>query len=137
MQELFDFGKKISDSYEIETTLMTITQNIARVLHKYLLQNTPIETGNLRKMWSAGDNLMFLVDKVGTGYEVTLINSAQNPTGFKYGVAVNDGHKSPYGNGWVMGRFFVERSILQTENGTTIERIVYDELEKWFGRCIS
>ena len=105
MQELFDFGKKISDSYEVETTLMTITQNIARVLHKYLLQNTPIETGNLRKMWSAGDNLMFLVDKVGTGYEVTLVNSAQNPTGFKYGVAVNDGHKSPYGNGWVMGRF--------------------------------
>lgn len=138
-QELFNFGKKLSNSYELETMLMTITQKIARVLHSYLLQNTPIDTGNLRKMWSAGDNLKFTVKQVNNGYEVTLINEARanHKKGYMYGVAVNDGHKTPGGNGWVMGRFFVERSILQTESGTAIESIVYKELKKWFGRCVS
>lgn len=136
LKELYEFGDRVSDVYKFETTLMDITQKIARVLHQNLLDTTPIDTGNLRKMWSAGDNLYFTVDEVVDGYEVTLINTAQNSTGFKYGNAVNDGHTTP-GGGWVMGRFFVEKSILKTENNKALERIVSNELDEWFRWCLN
>jgi hypothetical protein len=49
-----------------------------------------------------------------------------------YGLAVNDGHKTPDGAGWVMGRFFVEKSILLTEQKA--EQIIMNELKKWWRR---
>ncbi len=128
--ELTDFANRLADTHTLETGLMTATQNIAKVLHNYLLNQTPIVTGNLRKMWSAGDNLNFTVKKVQGGYEVTLINTAQTDKGFRYGLAVNDGHKTPSGSGWVMGRFFVEKSILQTDQ--QLERLIMNELQKWW-----
>ena len=130
--ELTNFANRLSNTYNLDTALMTATQNIARVLHKYLLTNTPIKTGNLRKMWSAGNNLMFTVVPIGTGYQVTLINMARanDEKGFMYGRAVNDGHKTPGGGGWVMGRFFVEKSIELTKQ--QVEQIVMNELRKWW-----
>lgn len=131
--ELTDFANRlVNNSYEFDTALMTATQNVARALHQCLLMQTPIVTGNLRKMWSAGDNLKFTVQKVGNGYQVTFINTAQTDKGFQYGLAVNDGHKTPGGGGWVMGRFFVEKSVLQTANSTQIEAIIMKELQKWW-----
>lgn len=131
--ELLRFGENLQNTYRFETALMTATQNIARVLHQYLLVQTPVDTGNLRKMWSAGENLAFTVNEVNGAYEVTLINLAQNEKGERYGRWVNDGHKKPDGEGWVMGRFFVERSILQTD--ARVENIIYKELEKWWKGC--
>ena len=137
MTELFKFGNRLASTYELETSLMTVTKEIAKVLHQHILTNTPIDTGNLRKMWSAGDNLMFTVERVAGGYKVTLINTARNPSGFKYGIPVNDGHKTPNGEGWVMGKFFVEKSVLMTENSGHIERIIRKELDEWFRWCLS
>lgn len=132
--EFTRFANNLRDSYSIDTALMTATQNVARVLHRHLLTNTPIDTGNLRKMWSAGDNLAFTVETRSNGYEVTFINLAEN-NGFRYGLAVNDGHRTPGGSGWVMGRFFVEKSILQTTESKQIEQIVMTELRKWWDGC--
>ena len=113
---------------------MTATQNVARVLHQYLLKQTPVKTGNLRKMWSAGKNLEFTVEKLPTGFQVTFINTARadHADGYMYGIAVNDGHKTPSGTGWVMGRFFVEKSILQTAESTEVENLIMRELQKWW-----
>ena len=111
--------------------MMTATQNIARVLHGHLLKNTPVDTGNLRKMWSAGGNLAFTVEPVSEGFMVTFVNLAQNAKGFRYGLAVNDGHKTTSG-GWVMGKFFVEASLLQTANSTKIDAIIMEQLQKWW-----
>ena len=130
LRELVRFADRLQDSYEFDTAMMTAAQRIARVLHMYLLRHTPIDTGNLRKMWSAGDNLLFTVEPVNNGYKVTLINLAQNDKGFQYGLAVNDGHKTPSGSGWVMGRFFVEKSIIQTTK--VVEYIIMKELQKWW-----
>jgi len=129
--ELNNFLKGVRDFEERETVIMTATQNIARVLHQHLLEQTPVKTGNLRKMWSAGDNLRFTVERVKGGYQVTLVNSAtaDSADGYKYGVVVNDGHKSPNG-GWVVGRFFVENSIDLTV--PKVEQIVMKELQKWW-----
>ena len=130
--EFTEFANRLSDTHALDTALMTATQKVARVLHQYLLVQTPVVTGNLRKMWSAGDNLTFTVKRVANGFEVTFINLAQTDKGFRYGRAVNDGHKTAGGSGWVMGRFFVERSILQTANSTQLEQIIMRELQKWW-----
>lgn len=130
--ELTEFANNLQKTYNFETPLMAATREVARVLHQYLLIQTPVVTGNLRKMWSAGNNLKFTVNKVANGFEVTFINIAQTDKGFRYGLAVNDGHKTPGGGGWVMGRFFVEKAILQTANSTQIENIIMKHLEKWW-----
>lgn len=128
--ELTEFVENARNPHLLESAFMTATQSIARVVHQHLLEQTPIDTGNLRKMWSAGDNLRFTVEKVNGGFEVTLINAAQNPMGEKYGEWVNDGHRKPNGVGWVMGRFFVENSIDLTYPKT--EQLIMKELEKWW-----
>lgn len=132
--ELTNFADRLKNTYSLKTHLMTATQEIAKVLHSYLLSQTPVDTGNLRKMWSAGDNLLFTVKTVPNGYEVTLVNAARNGSkdGFMYGLAVNDGHRTPGGGGFVAGRFFVERSILQTTNSSELNRIIIQELQKWW-----
>lgn len=128
--ELNEFLNRLQDRHTLDTALMTATQNIARVLHQHLLEQTPIDTGNLRKMWSAGDNLRFIVERDADGFIVTLINTAQNAKGEKYGEWVNDGHRTPSGTGWVIGRFFVENSIDLTY--PKVEQTVMKELEKWW-----
>ena len=141
--EVIDFAQRLSNTHDLDTHLMNATKTIAKVLHQRLLENTPIKTGNLRKMWSAGDNLLFTVNKVDNRYEVVLINKARSgkdaitddeSTGFMYGVAVNDGHGTPTG-GWVMGRFFVERSIVQSE--VAVKPVIQRELKKWFEGCVN
>ena len=131
--EFTRFSNSLKNTYLLDTALMTATQKVARVLHRYLLISTPVRTGNLRKMWSAGDNLLFTVNPRPGGFEVTFVNTARadSADGFLYGVAVNDGHKTPSG-GWVMGRFFVEKAILQTANSAQIEQIIMQELQKWW-----
>lgn len=130
--ELYDFADNLMNKYNLNTTLMTATREIAKVLHSFLLIHTPVVTGNLRKMWSAGGNLAFTVTPTATGYQVTLVNTAQTDKGFKYGLAVNDGHKTSSGTGWVMGRFFVEKAIIQTMESSEIEKILMNELQKWW-----
>jgi hypothetical protein len=132
--ELIEFGEKLNDYHTFETYIMTATKEVARVLHNALLNKTPIDTGNLRKMWSAGDNLAFIVEKEGNGYMVTFTNDAQNATGYKYGRAVNYGHKTPNG-GWVQGRFFVENSVIETEE--VAEKLIQKELRKWLEWCVN
>ena len=131
--EFEEFAERLQEKHDLNTALMTATQNVARVLHQYLLIQTPVKTGNLRKMWSAGDNLFFTVEAVNDGFQVTFINTARanSADGFMYGLAVNDGHTTPNG-GWVMGRFFVEAAILQTSHSAQLEQIIMRELQKWW-----
>lgn len=131
--EFTKFNKRLRDYERFETALMTASKKIAQVLHKELLKRSPIDTGNLRKMWSAGDNLMFYVERKGNGYEVTLVNEARNEHGYKYPWVVNYGHNSS--KGWVDGKFFVEKSIAASEK--VAEKYIRKELTKWFKWCIN
>lgn len=148
-KELNKFLKRVSDTKRLDKMFTVTAKNIAKVLHKHLIEQTPVDTGNLRKMWKAGDNLKFTVNRVKNGYEVVLINEAE------YATSVNDGHHSynqfnvggkpyvvknrtvPYTRGgkgktFVFGRFFVEDSIDLTY--PKVEEIVMKELEKWWER---
>lgn len=134
VSELTNFGRRLGDTENFETAIMSATKEIAKVLHKHLLDKSPIDTGNLRKWWSAGNNLMFTVERKSGGFEVTIVNNARNEAGYKYPWVVNYGHWSESGN-WVAGRFFVENSIIAT--GLVAEEVIKKELTKWFTRCLS
>lgn len=131
--DFYEFADNLVDFHELETALMTATQNIARVFHENLKDLTPVKTGNLRKMWSAGDNLLFTVERVQGGYEVTFTNEARadNKEGVMYGVLVNDGHFTTNGK-WVAPRLFVEDSVIMTENSGELENLIMTELQKWW-----
>lgn len=127
------FSRRLQDYERFEAALTKASKEIAKVLHKELLKRSPVDTGLLKKMWSAGDNLLFTVERDGNGYVVTLVNEAEKK-GYKYPWVVNYGHYSVNGN-WVMGQFFVENSILATEN--VAEKYIRKELTKWFRYCVN
>ena len=154
--ELLDFGDRVSDVAALDKYLGIATQEIAKKLHQMLIKNTPVDFGTLQAFWQTPENYTYMVEKTATGFEVTLINRAI------YALWVNDGHKQRPGRfipgywegnhfrydpnatsgmvlkkPWVQGRFFVEKSILQIENSTVIDKIVNTQLKKWFGWCVN
>lgn len=131
-----DFAERLQDFSKFEVFAQQITREIANALREALFRNTPVLTGNLAASWGGKENYSFTVKKLATGYSVTLKNHAMNNKSpkypnFKYGVAVNDGHKTPNG-GWVMGRFFVEKSVIELSESNELESIVMRELQKWW-----
>lgn len=137
LHELTDLGDNLKSLCSaFDPHLQQATKEIAALLREALIQNTPVLTGNLAASWGGKENYSLEVKHLKTGYSVTLKNHAMSTKSskypnFKYGLAVNDGHKTPNG-GWVMGRFFVEKSIIQTAESTQLEAIIMREIEKWW-----
>ena len=129
--DLEDFAGSLTDASKFDSFARQATREITVALRETLFQLTPVLTGNLCANWGGKENYSFAIKKLATGYSVTLYNRGANDKGFKYGLAVNDGHKTING-GWVMGRFFVEKSIVQTAESTKLESIIMRELEKWW-----
>lgn len=135
--ELTDFGKRLNDLSKFEIAAQQIAKEIAKALQDALFRNTPVLTGNLRASWGGEENCSFVAKKFSYGYKVTLYNRAvslrpqKKYKNFQYGLSVNDGHKTPSG-GWVVGRFFVENSILQTANSMQLEQLIMKHLQKWW-----
>ena len=130
--ELTDFGNRLTDMSKFEIYAKQITKELAKALHEALFRNTPVLTGNLCAAWGGAENYSYTIETFSYGYRITLKNHGANDRNFKYGLAVNDGHKTPSGGGWVMGRFFVEKSILQTANSVQLEQLIMNELQKWW-----
>ena len=157
---IYEFGKKLRNYEQFEQTVMEATQELAKILHRILKKNTPVDTGELKAGWD-GENLKYKVEKVNGGYEVTFTNKVE------YAWWVNYGHLSynqfnvggePYEvknrvkvtspKQWqndvsaykdapayfVYGHFFVEQSVLAMEK-KNLEKTLYKELEKWFEWC--
>lgn len=135
--ELTDFADNLKSlGSAFDPHLQRAVKEIARLLQEALFRNTPVLTGNLAASWGGEENYSFTVKPLKSGYSVTLKNHAMNNKSsayrnFKYGLAVNDGHKTPNG-GWVMGRFFVEKSIIQTSESNELEAIIMRELQDWW-----
>lgn len=134
--EFTKFANRLQDVSKFDRFAQQITKEIANALREMLFHHTPVLTGNLAASWGGKENYSFEIKKWGYGYSVTLYNRAisnKSPKypNFQYGLAVNDGHKTPSG-GWVMGKFFVEKAVVQTAASTQLEAIVMRELEKWW-----
>lgn len=130
--ELTEFGSRLNDASKLDVHAQQMAKELARVLQGALFINTPVLTGNLCASWGGKENYSYIVQRVGKGYRVTLKNNGANDRGFRYGLAVNDGHRTPSGSGWVMGRFFVEASVLQTANSMQVEQSIMRQLQKWW-----
>lgn len=156
IKELTNFGNKITNPDRLAVYLSKATQDIAKKLHKMLITETPVDYGNLQAAWKTKDNYSYVCIGKGNVYEVVLLNRSI------YATWVNDGHKQrpgrfipgywegthfrydPSASGgmvlkkaWVQGRFFVERSVLKTENSSDIEIIINRQLQKWFKECVN
>lgn len=135
--EFTEFAESLQDFSKLDVFYQQATKDIAEALRDALFRNTPVLTGNLAASWGGEENYSFTVKKFEYGYSVTLYNRAvslrpqKKYKDFKYGLAVNDGHKTPNG-GWVMGRFFVEKSIIQTSESNQLESIIMREIQKWW-----
>lgn len=145
--ELTDFVNNLNDFSKFEKTIQIAVKRLAEELLKRMKELTPIEEGTLISGWDGND---FVVTKKDGGFEVLIVNKAP------YALAVNDGHMAynqyggPYpiknrikvtsphswqqGNAtyYVFGHFFVERGILLLTESAEIERIIMNELKKWW-----
>ena len=150
-QELYDFADRVGNASKFEDACTTLTQEIAKVLHEMLFNETPVKTGNLCAGWGGSENYKYTVTQTPEGFEVELKNEVP------YATYVNDGHYSynqyggayvvknrtvPYTQGnsdatFVFGHFFVEKSILKLENSDALKKVLYKELEKWFRWCVN
>ena len=154
IHELTEFGERIGNVDKFNSFMEDATREIAKILHKMLISNTPVKTGTLQAFWQTGENYAYTVKKVSGGFEVELVNKAV------YALSVNDGHYSynqfnvggepylvrhrtvPYTQGnsastFVFGHFFVESTILQLENGRQLEKLIRKQLDRWFRWCVN
>lgn len=154
--EWLDFANRIVSVTEFEDGISKAAQSISKSLHKLLIKNTPVDFGTLQAFWQTEENYSYMVERKANGYTVTLINRAI------YALWVNDGHKQrpgrfipgywegnhfrydPNANGgmrlkkpWVKGKFFVEKSILELENSTQLNAVIYKQLQTWFRWCVN
>lgn len=153
--ELYEFAERLDNTAKFESYCKKTTQEIAKLLRKWIIDETPKVTGELVKGWD-GDNLAYVVEQQATGFKVTLMNKVP------YAKAVNDGHrvrnrkrgpyykvhtrvKVPVSYTWqlddsewfVYGHFFVERAIVELAATDKLEKILYRELNKWFAWCVN
>lgn len=128
-KDLTKFIESLEDTEKFDVFVQAATREIAKALHEMLFETTPVRTGNLCAAWGGEKNYSYTIEKQTDGYSITLINNGANDEGFRYGLAVNDGHRTVNG-GWVVGRFFVENSITLTI--PKVERLVAKELKKWW-----
>ena len=151
--ELLNFTNKISSLENFEKYVQLAAKDIAKHLHKMLIKHTPVDFGTLQSFWQTEENYAYAVKQLGNGFEITLYNRAE------YATWVNDGHRQrpgrfvpgywegnhfrydPNANGgmvlkrsWVQGRFFVEKSIVETE--PVVEQLITKQLNKWWKWCI-
>ena len=99
---------------DIEKMCERAIKEIAANFLRDVIQVTPVGSytdgrvgGTLRRGWTV-DNRDIRVQKVGSNYEIEIVNSVE------YASYVNNGHRTVNG-GWVNGRFFVEIAANQVE----------------------
>lgn len=155
--ELYKFADNLGDISRFDAFCKTAAEDIAKLLKRMLKKNTPVDYGNLRARWDT-DNVGVLAMQNSTGFEITLINRTkyavwvndghkQQPGRFIPGYWVGKHFRyDPSVRGYdpkkrkglvlrksfVKGRFFVEKSLLQLENGRQIEKIIYKQLQNWW-----
>lgn len=164
--ELYDFGERIGNIAEFEKVCEEATRELAKVFHRMLIDKTPFVTGELKGGW-LGDNLQYNVKRLKNGFKVEFVNTvpyaravndghkAYNQFGGPYPIheEVSVGPygklqgrikvKTPYEwqkgdpSMFVFGHFFVERSIVELEDGIQLNKVLRKELEKWFRWCVN
>lgn len=165
--ELYDFGERIANVAEFEKVCEKATKELAKVFQDMLISKTPLVTGQLAAGWAGAENCSYTVKRMKSGFKVELVNrvpyakavndghKAYNQFGGPYPIhdevsigpygklrgriAVTEPYEWQQGDPsmYVFGHFFVERSIVELENGTELNKVLQKELNKWFRWCVN
>lgn len=115
MSELMGFKEKLLDEYQREQMFYDLARKLMELVREVAKENTPIDTGNLRKSWST-DNLFLEVVKRGNTYTVSIENKAFNARGDGgfYASFVEEGYHSRSGR-WIPGHWMMATGELEAE----------------------
>ena len=117
--QLRDNIQKLKDQQMPQFCEDTVKELAARLLSK-TVKRTPVDTGELRRNWRVGS-----VKRVGTNYEIEIINQTE------YAEYVEYGHRTPSHTKWVKGKFML--TISEKELNTQADAIIQAKLEKFLG----
>ena len=115
VSELVAFKDKLLEDYNRENMLYELAQKMMEMVREVAKENTPIDTGNLRKSWST-DNLYLEVVKQGNTYTVSIENKAYNARGNGgfYASFVEEGYHSRSGR-WIPGHWMMKTGEVEAE----------------------
>lgn len=111
--------------------LLRLSNRIAQLLLRYVVQRTPVKTGHLQRGWKVQKAVKDVKSFVAVVY---------NPV--EYAAYVEFGHKQTPGRyvpvlgkrlkkSWVTGKFMLTKAALEVEN--KIPKLIYNELIKYYG----
>lgn len=115
VSELVAFKDKLLEDYNRENMLYELAQKMMEMVREVAKENTPIDTGNLRKSWST-DNLYLEVVRQGNTYTVSIENKAYNARGNGgfYASFVEEGYHSRSGR-WIPGHWMMKTGEVEAE----------------------
>ena len=115
VSELVGFKERLLEDYNRENMLYELAQKMMELVREVAKENTPVDTGNLRKSWST-DNLFLDVVKVGNTYTVSIENKAYNARGDGgfYASFVEEGYHSRSGR-WIPGHWMMRTGEIEAE----------------------
>lgn len=115
VSELMGFKERLMNEYHRENMLYKLARKMMELVRDVAKENTPVDTGNLRKSWS-NDNLFLEVVKSGNTYTVSIENKAYNARGNGgfYASFVEEGYHSRSGR-WIPGHWMMRTGEVEAE----------------------
>lgn len=115
VSELMSFKERLMNEYQREQMFYDLARKMMELVREVAKENTPVDTGNLRKSWS-NDNLFLEVVKSGNTYTVSIENKAYNARGDGgfYASFVEEGYHSRSGR-WIPGHWMMRTGEVEAE----------------------
>ena len=115
VHELLEFRDRLLEDTNREYMLTELAEKMMTLVREVAKENTPVDTGNLRKSWST-DNLLLTVERKGNVYTVSIENKAYNArsNGGFYASFVEEGYHSRSGR-WIPGHWMMRTGEVEAE----------------------
>lgn len=137
VSELLEYRDRLMEEYHRENMLYDLAKKMMEMVREVAKENTPIDTGNLRKSWSNGDNLYLEVVKTGKTYTVSIENKAYNARSGNsdgyYASFVEEGYHSRSGR-WIPGHWMMQTGEIEAERNA---QRMFDEIVKDWVRWLN
>ena len=136
VHELNEFRDRLLEDYHRENMLYDLAKKMMELVREVAKENTPIDTGNLRKSWSNDDNLFLEVEKRGNVYTVSIENKALNRkygSNDYYASFVEEGYHSRSGR-WIPGHWMMRTGEIETERQA---QRMFDEIVRDWWRWVN
>ena len=115
VHELTKFRDRLLEDANREYMLTELAEKMMTLVREVAKENTPVDTGNLRKSWST-DNLLLTVERKGNVYTVSIENKAQNGRSKMeyYASFVEEGYRAKNGR-WIPGHWMMRTGEIEVE----------------------